>query len=478
MKYLYPDSIAGRTLIVLLVGLTLSHLASMAIYYSDRTEALAGLGGSQIAERIATISRLVDGSASHERERIIAAVNGPTLKVTWSRESLLPDAVVDEWRVSLMERILVSHLGELEPGRLRMSYADAPAADWPAPSQAASPMSGAWPEMMRTHMQHMMGDITLGQSFRISFRLSDETWLNFAAPTTAEAPFWSLRLVLSISVMAAAVVVLSIWIVSRLTAPLATFSRAAERLGMDVNAPPLPETGPREVRRATRTFNEMQQRIRRFIDDRTRMIAAISHDLRTPLTRLRLRSEFIEDEEQQRKMLTDLGEMEAMIGSVLSFARSEAVTEPSETLDLASLVQSICDGLRDTGASVAFGHDGRFSLAGRPLALRRALTNVIENAVKYGDRARVSLSESGADAVVRVDDDGPGIPESEAERVFEPFYRLELSRSRETGGAGLGLCVARTLIRAHGGDVVIRNREEGGLRVEITVPRDAASDAA
>jgi signal transduction histidine kinase len=473
VKHLYPDSIAGRTLIVLLVGLTLSHLASMAIYYSDRTEALASLGGSQIAERIATISRLVDGSDSHERERIIVAVNGPTLKVTRSRESLLPDAVEDEWRVRLMEQILVSHLGELEPGRLRVSYADAPAAGWPELSQTASPMSGAWPEMMRTHMQHMMGDVVLGRSFRVSFRLGDETWLNFAAPTTAVAPIWSLRLVLSIAVMAGTVIVLSMWIVGRLTAPLATFSRAAVRLGVDVNAPPLPETGPREVRRAVQAFNEMQQRIRRFIDDRTRMIAAISHDLRTPITRLRLRSEFIEDGEQRQKVLADLGEMEAMIGSVLSFARSEAVTEPRETLDLASLVQSVCDDLRDTGASVAFEHEGRLPLAGRPLALRRALTNVIENAVKYGDRARVSLIDSGADAVVRVDDDGPGIPESETERVFEPFYRLEPSRSRETGGAGLGLCVARTLIRAHGGDVALHNRKDGGLRVEMTIPREA-----
>ena len=370
-----------------------------------------------------------------------------------------------------MGRDILLHLGDFEAARLRVDFADAPVAAWP-PANARAPMTGEeWPEMMRVYMRYMWGDATLGRSLRVSLRLPDQTWLNFVAPRSAEAPFWSVRFVLSMLVMAVAVLALSVWVVRRLTAPLTVFARAAERLGVDVNAPPLPERGPVEVRRAVRTFNEMQVRLRRFIDDRTRMLAAISHDLRTPITRLRLRSEFVEEGEQQDKMRADLDEMEAMISSLLSFARDDAAEEPRDVVDLTALVQSVCDNMTDTGRSVEFDQGGRRPVACRPIALRRALANVIENAAKYGEHARVRLLESDGQTTIQIDDDGPGIPEGEAERVFEPFYRLERSRSRETGGAGLGLCIARTIIRAHGGDIVLRNLPHGGLRAEVVMPR-------
>ncbi len=362
MKRFIPDSIAARTILVLLLGLTVSHIASMAIYYSDRADALASLGGSQIVERIAAITRLMEGSAVAERERVIEAVNGPTLRVIWSPDSLLPESDKGDWRARLIEQVLVFHLGDLEAGTVRVQYADASSPTWPDATVGISAMGDAWPEMMSVHMRDMMGEAALGRSLRVSLQLPDRTWLNFAAPTKAEAPFWSLRFVLSMLIMALAVLALSIWVVRRLTAPLAIFARAAERLGVDVNAPPLPETGPGEVRRVARTFNEMQQRLRRYIDDRTRMLAAISHDLRTPITRLRLRSEFVEDGEQQAKMLTDLDEMEAMIASVLTFARDDASAEPREVRDLVALVQSVCDDMADTGRLVEFHHEGRLAL--------------------------------------------------------------------------------------------------------------------
>ncbi len=270
--------------------------------------------------------------------------------------------------------------------------------------------------------------------------------------------------------MLAAVVILSAIVVYHVVAPLRLFARAAERLGVDVDAPPLPEAGPREVRQAARAFNEMQRRIGRFVEDRTQMIAAISHDLRTPLTRMRLRAEFIEGTEQQGKMLHDLDEMEKMISSVLSFARDAAADEPREVVDLTALLQSVCDDAADAGQEVEVKADGRTALSCRPTALRRALTNLIDNAAKYGERARVELEKIDDQIVVCIDDDGPGIPESECEKVFEPFYRIERSRSRETGGVGLGLSVARTIIRAHGGDIEVVNRPEGGLRLRVNLP--------
>ncbi len=471
MRRIIPDSIAARTILVLLLGLTVSHVASMAIYYSDRADALASLGGSQIAERIAAISRLMEGSIVAERERVVEAVNGPTLRVTLSPDSLLQDSEPDDWRARLMARDLLIHLGDFDAVGLRVEYADASAPLWPRAAGWAPAMGKESPEMMRVHMRYMMGDATLGRSLRVSLQLTDQSWVNFAAPTSAEAPFWSLRFVLSISIMAVAVVALSVWVVRRLTAPLAAFARASERLGVDVNAPPLPEHGPGEVRRAARTFNEMQERLRRYVGDRTRMLAAISHDLRTPITRMRLRSELVEDGEQQKKMIADLDEMEAMIASVLTFARDDAAEEPREVLDLGALVQSVCDDMTDADLPVDFRHEGRLAVACRPRALRRALANVISNAVKYGERARVELIEGQGQVTVRIDDDGPGIPDGEIEKVFEPFYRLERSRSRESGGTGLGLCVARTIVRAHGGDVTLGNLPDSGLRAEVVLPR-------
>jgi len=271
--------------------------------------------------------------------------------------------------------------------------------------------------------------------------------------------------------MAIVVTVFSVWAVRHSTAPLALFAGAAERLGRDVNAPDLPEDGAREVHLAAKAFNEMKRRLRGLISDRTQMLAAISHDLRTPITRLRLRAEFVEDKEQRGKMLNDLEQMEAMIASTLAFARDDNANEPRKKLDLVALIQSVCDDASDTGHDVVFTGTQSVFFNGRPLALRRALANLVDNAVKYGHRARVRIDQSPKHFNIVVEDEGPGIPEDELERVFEPFFRLDISRNRETGGTGLGLAVVRSIVRGHSGDVSLSNRPEGGLRATVTLPQ-------
>jgi len=215
----------------------------------------------------------------------------------------------------------------------------------------------------------------------------------------------------------------------------------------------------------------MQERLRGLLEARTRMLAAISHDLRTPITRLRLRAEFTDDEEQREKTLADLLEMEKMISFTLAFARDDAQDEPREIVDLAALVQTVCDDLVDSGRDCSFTGAQGMSCECQPLALRRALTNLSENAVAYGARARISILSENDSLIVRIDDDGPGIPDGELARVFEPFYRLERSRSRETGGTGIGLCIVQSIAQAHGGEVRLANRAEGGLRAELVLPR-------
>ena len=259
-------------------------------------------------------------------------------------------------------------------------------------------------------------------------------------------------------------------LVRRTAAPVGQFALAADRFGMDVNAPPLPENGSPEVRRAVRAFNRMQERLRRYVDDRTMMMAAISHDLRTALTRMRLRAEFIDDDEQRSKAVNDLDELQQMLEATLAFSRDEAVQEARTRLDLAALLQSLCADHADAGQNARYQGPDRAHFDGRPIALRRAFANLIENALRYGNEAQVTLSPEGGGYVVLIEDRGPGIPTELRERVFAPFYRVESSRSRETGGMGLGLAVARSVARGHGGDITFEDREGGGLVTRVALP--------
>jgi signal transduction histidine kinase len=272
---------------------------------------------------------------------------------------------------------------------------------------------------------------------------------------------------LSIVVVATLV---SIWMARRIAAPIREFAGAAERLGLDLTAPPLAVRGPWELRATIETVNRMQHRLHRFLEDRTEMLAAISHDLRAPLARLRLRAELVADGEQQRKMFEDLDSMNAMIESTLAFARDNARQEPRTLVDLGVLVGDVCEDAGDSGEKVAYAGQRGIDIPCRPTHIRRAVANLIDNAVKYGESARVKIVHEADRVVIVIDDDGPGIPADEQERVFWPFYRREAARDPAKAGVGLGLSIARTVAREHGGDVTLRNRDGGGLSALIELP--------
>jgi hypothetical protein len=313
------------------------------------------------------------------------------------------------------------------------------------------------------------GGITVG------YLLPDTGWLLVRILVPPPRPWHSPTFLWAFVLMTLCAAVLSYWAVRELTGPVATLAEAAERLGRDVNAPPLPEGGPDEVARAATAFNTMASRIRRFVQDRTFLLAAIGHDLRTPITRLKLRAEFIDDDELREKFLADLDELDTMVSATLAFGRDTADKEPAVALDLAALLRTILDETGDARPEAAERIEldvaTHVTVRGRPVALKRAFANLIGNAVKYGDAARVCLAtpEAGM-ATVTVEDDGPGVPPDQLERVFDPFYRVEDSRNRETGGTGLGLPIARNIFRAHGGDVVLANRPGGGARATVTLP--------
>jgi len=305
--------------------------------------------------------------------------------------------------------------------------------------------------------------------FQVGFRQPDGRWL-IAAPKATLAPSpWQQRLILSLALSALALTPLAYWFARRLAKPIAIFAEGAERLGRDPTSPPLAIRGSSEIAVAVDAFNHMQERLARYVQNRTAMVGAIAHDLRTPLTRLRFRVESAPDD-LRAKMAADVAEMEAMISGTLAFVRDATQTAKRTKLELSSLLESLADEMSETGLSVTIERADRVVVDGDPVALKRLFNNLLDNAVKYGREARVRVFACEDQAVVEIDDSGCGLPAPELERVFEPFHRHEASRSRETGGIGLGLAVARSVARAHGGDAALENRAGGGLTARVTLP--------
>jgi signal transduction histidine kinase len=282
-------------------------------------------------------------------------------------------------------------------------------------------------------------------------------------PAKNDLPRTIVFFVLSIGILA--------YLVTRMTMrPLKRLAQAAKDLGNDINHPPLQLSGASEIRQASAAFNAMQARIRQHIAQRTQMLAAITHDLQTPLTRLRLRLEKVGDPELQNKLVGDLSAMQGMVKEGLDLARSMDSSETMQALDIDSLLDSVCSDAADAGQPVELKGHVAMALMGRPLAMRRCLVNLIDNAVKYGHHAQVTVERIAGAARIRIRDGGPGIAADQMSRVFEPFYRIETSRSRESGGTGLGLTIARNIAEQHGATVTLANHAEGGLEVTLVMP--------
>ena len=313
--------------------------------------------------------------------------------------------------------------------------------------------------------------------FRANYQLPHGQWVYMQAIPVQRENTLLIGFVVVETFLLILLLLLCIWVVQRLAIPVQLFELAAKRFGVDVQAPPLAKQGTPEMQAVIDAFNEMQGRIRRLIMDRTQMLAAISHDLRTPITRLQLRIEALKGSGQYEKAEADLKEMERMIASILSFARDYVRTEQMERFDLNALVDNICNELQDTGLAVAYGSTlKRLAFFGRLSAIKRALTNLIENAVKYGKRADVSMQLNDEMVKLKIQDQGPGIPADEMEKVFAPFYRVDPARNPEQSGTGLGMATARDIIRAHGGDISLHNCDGGGLLVIVTLPSQPVSE--
>jgi signal transduction histidine kinase len=307
--------------------------------------------------------------------------------------------------------------------------------------------------------------------YLLGVRLLDHSWVVFGAPRRIwgmpEYARWVIRLLF----LTVSITVFTAISARRLAAPIKRLAAAVREFGVNPRAPPIPESGPLEVRQVVKTFNEMQAQIQKFVAYRTMMLAAISHDLRTPLTRMRLRGEFIEDPEQQARLFRDVDDMQAMVDGALAFFRDDAVDEPSTTFDLPQVLLTIVNDYADHKMEIRYLGPAHTVYQGRPFALQRAFTNLIENAIKYATPPELELLCEPQAVVVVVRDRGPGIPDALLQEVFLPYYRVEKSRNRNTGGVGLGLTVALAIIHGHGGEIVLSNLPGGGLEARVVLPR-------
>lgn len=465
MNWLFPKSLFGQTLLVLVAGLAVSVLVGSWIYTMDREQAVRAAGGLAAAQRITNLTKLVQDTPREGRERIVAGLSDQTFRVSLS--ALAPSTAPNDDEAAVARAIREFLIDQLNLGPEQQPRVSATVSDSPV-------FGGVGPMMGRGPMMHGFGGFGGFAGFRdlrVAIPLADGQWLSIATALPESGSTLSRQFLLSMGIMAIVIFAVSFWAVRRVTAPLAEVSVAAERLGNDLNAPPMPETGTIETRQAARAFNTMQARLRSMVDNRTRMLAAISHDLRTPLTLLRLRAENVENVQERDRMLASIEEMDSMIGETLQFARDEAKTEMRRPTDISALVQSIVDDMADAGMPVIMLPVDPIVYDCRPHALKRAIRNLIDNAIKYGKVASVAIETTPKAINIIVDDEGPGIAQQELSRVFDPFYRLEESRSRETGGVGLGLAIAQSIMQAHHGDIVLSNRPTGGLRARITLLR-------
>ena len=434
----FASSLAARTMLVLLLGIGAVHLLSLWTYRHalDREAATADV--TRLADRLLTIRRAVMRVVPGEREAVAHDLSGGAIDAHWSRsEHAVAGGPGSGDLAGLAERLAA--LGDdLAPGDV---------------------VVGA----NRDH--HDDPHLAV-----VSLALPDRTWINFSLVEQTTRHEDGHGTLLSTSLMALGAMVLSILLVRWLTRPLLGFVDAARRIYRGGEAVAVPEDGPTEIRTLAVAFNEMQRRIKRMIDDRTQALAAVSHDLRTPITRLRLRLGEVESAATRGAISGDLDEMERMIDQTLAYLAGDRDDEPVKPVDVAAILATLADDQIDAGREVTLDGARSAVIEGRRLGLKRAFANLLDNAVKYGDRAEIHVTAEADGITVAIADHGPGIPQADRARVLDPFVRLEASRNRDTGGWGLGLAIARRIVESHGGTLELTDNTPTGLLVRVHLP--------
>ena len=481
----WPRSLAGQLVWILFGGVTLSLFSSAAIHLYDRNQAVSYLGSLQTAQRFAGIVQALDPLSDSERATIVTILEMPLqfVRILKQRPAAKKLPQEDEHALHLKQQ-MIRFLGPDRPLQVEIISIQE---DWgnrkhPRP-RPHSPRTGANTAMMMpmaglhhgAHMSQHQKPQNQGVSFIARTQLQDGTWLEFHNHLPEEAFTWPWHLLWSLIILFIVVTSFSVLAVRLITRPLARLAAAARSLGHDLRRPPLTESGSVEVQNVVSAFNAMQARLIQFIQERSTMLAAVSHDLQTPLTRMRLRVEMLKDDTLKMNLLRNLEEMENLTEATMDYIQGAEGLEEVRLTDILSLLEELQEAWQEMGHHVVIQCSDipAFPLMGK--SFRRALTNLIQNAIKYGQQAHIRATLHGEQLRITVADDGTGIPEDKMATVLRPFKRLDSSRNRKTGGTGLGLSIAHNIIRAHGGMLLLRNRPEGGLEVIITVPRGAFS---
>ena len=460
----FVTSLRGQLILLIVAALAAAQLVSLWLFVDERAMAVHMALGLETAGRAANIARLIEEAPPELHDSILRAASSPLV-----RFSLTDAPRVDHTghhAGGVVEGTIRGMLPDREDRQIRVELHEF--------SPDMLPVEGI-PRTMAEMHRAMMRDQISAVEMQLSIALDTGQWLNVDTRFHNPPLQWPWLSFVSFGLTAALILVTVVWfLLTGLTRPLRRLSRAADRFGRGEEVEELAATGPTEVRDLTEAFNRMRDRLTRYVADRTRLLGVLGHDLRSPLTGLRVRAELVEDDETRGHLIETIEEMQEMVDSTLSFAKGVATREPSVEVPLGDFTAEIADELSRAGNSIAVTVEDNRLVTVRPMLLKRALRNVIENACRYGERAEVTVARAGTDAVIRVRDHGPGIPEEMLDTVFDPFVRLETSRSRETGGTGLGLSIARTVIQSHGGDIVLENASEGGLCATITIPATLA----
>lgn len=408
---------SGRLILVLFATMILLHLIILVAFASSRNSTNFRLNHNLMARQVTELIYSIQQTTAQDQDKTIQAVAIPNIKLS----------IDDDPQNKLMVNL----------------------------------NSPAWLILHDILKEKAKGTIDL------SVFLPSGKWLNVTAVVEHDA--WAAEVsLLLLEVVVALAILATLWSISRFTGPLRRFRQAAESLGVDMNPEPVAEYGPSIVRDTAHAINQMQHRIRDLLRHRMQMLAALSHDLRTPITRLKLRTQFIDDESLQEKINSDLDQIEEMVNETLLYVREEMRMDEKNKLDLNSLVESICADYIDTGASLKFvGCDKHLPFKGSAISLKRALTNLIDNALKYAGDVEVSVLVNKKHYEINIADHGQGISNEEKKKVFDPFYRTETSRSRDTGGTGLGLAIVREVVHAHNGKISLHDVKPHGLLVKI-----------
>ncbi|MDL2357075.1 MAG: ATP-binding protein [Pseudomonadota bacterium] len=445
----FLGSMTGRVFFTLALGILLSAALTQWLADAERLRVIEDVRDAHALERAEQLIMATEVVPASARLAYLAVANRPGIRLEEIRREMPHAAAPSEFAAGLAQRLGPSY--KLESLATRPSACDN--------KRIQSTMFGSTKAQWRGACESVDVRLRDGEMLRLSVLPPR------GSPIAGKTDYRTIIALFLVSIGFLA------YLVARMTTrPLKQLAQAAKDLGNDINHPPLELSGASEIRQASAAFNAMQARIRQYIFQRTQMLAAITHDLQTPLTRLRLRLEKVADPELQERLIGDLSAMQAMVREGLDLARSMDTSETMQPLDFDSLLDSVCSDASDAGQHVALNGRAAMAVLGRPMGLRRALVNLIDNAVKYGQEAVVTVERLAGAARIRIRDAGPGIAPAEQARVFEPFYRIEGSRSRESGGTGLGLTIARNIAEQHGGTIALANHPDGGLEVTLVLP--------